>query len=96
MAWPALPRSHGTRFDRRAVTIAAGRSRAYDEHEWRDAVVVVERGYIELEGARGSRLRFLRGDVLWLQGLPLRAIHNPGRETAVLVAIRRQHTTSAG
>jgi hypothetical protein len=96
MAWPPLHGLRGPRFDRRTITIAPGRSRAYDEHEWRDAIVVIERGPVEVEGARGSRLRFLRGDILWLQGLPLRAIHNPGREQAVLITIRRRRTTTAG
>ena len=68
MAWPPLHRLREPRFDRRAVTIAPGRSRAYDEHEWRDAIVVIERG----------------------------AIHNPGREPAVLAAIRRRRATTAG
>ncbi|MGH2970359.1 MAG: hypothetical protein ACRDK0_15055, partial [Solirubrobacteraceae bacterium] len=76
-------------FDRREVAVAPGRARAYDEAEWSDALVVVERGEIELECMAGGRRRFACGDVLWLSGLPLRALHNLGREPALLVAVTR-------
>jgi hypothetical protein len=39
---------------------------------------VVEHGQIELECLDGSRHCFGRGDVLWLDPLPLRALHNRG------------------
>jgi hypothetical protein len=74
----------------RAVALAPGCRRAYDEAEWRDAIVVVRRGEIELEGLSGASYRFRRGDLLWLAGLPLRALHNAGRERAVLVAVSRR------
>lgn len=80
-------------FERRVIVIAPGRVRMYDEAEWRDAIVVVERGEVELRCRRGTRRRFRRGDVLWLDGLPLRSLHNPGQESAVLVAISRRTTT---
>jgi hypothetical protein len=73
----------------RLVAVAPGRSRAYDEAEWRDALVIVEYGQIELEGLNGSRQTFERGDVLWLVGLPLRALHNRGREPALMVGVSR-------
>jgi hypothetical protein len=76
-------------FELRVVAIAPGRARAYHEQEWRDALVFVERGEIELESQRGSR-RFARGDVLWLIGLPLRALRNRGHEPTLLVAISRR------
>jgi hypothetical protein len=78
------------RFGRRTVVIAPGCARAYDEAEWRDAIVVVERGQIELEFSERSRLRFDCGDVLWLDGLPLRALHNRGLVPAVLIAVARR------
>jgi hypothetical protein len=40
-------------------------------------------------GPTDSRRHFGCGDVLWLDGLPLRALHNPGRELAVLTAVSR-------
>jgi hypothetical protein len=73
----------------RAVALAPGDERAYVEAEWRDALVIVERGEVELRGAGGTRRRFARGDLLWLDGVPLRALHNPGDELAVLRAVSR-------
>ena len=76
-------------FELRVVTIAPGRERAYHEAEWRDALVFVERGEIELESPTATS-RFARGDVLWLIGLPLRALRNRGQEPTLLVAISRR------
>jgi hypothetical protein len=73
----------------RIVAVAPGDERAYVESEWLDAIVWVERGEIELRGTGGSRRRFASGDLIWLDGVPLRALHNPGDEPAVLRAISR-------
>ncbi len=80
----------GPAFVRRTVAVAPGCVRAYDDADWKDAVVLVERGEIELECVSGACWRFVPGDVLWLIGLPLRALHNRGREPAVLVAVSRR------
>ena len=77
-------------FQLRVVAVAPGSERAYVEAEWRDALVVVERGEIEVECLGGARRWFRCGDVLWLTGLPLRALHNSGHEPAVLVAVSRR------
>ena len=77
-------------FVRRVIVLAPGDTRVYDAAEWRDTIVVIERGQIELEGLNGSRYRFGRGDVLWLAGLPLRGLHNCGLTPAVIVAIARR------
>ena len=77
-------------FEKRVISVASGGSRAYDEGAWRDAIVVVERGEIELESTSGNRRTFEAGDVLWLAGLQLRALRNRGREDVVLVAISRR------
>jgi hypothetical protein len=77
-------------FRLRVVTLAPGRKLAFDAAEWRDALVVVEGGEIELECLSGASARFGRGDVLWLVGLRLRAVQNPGREPALLVAVSRR------
>jgi hypothetical protein len=53
-------------------------------------MVVIARGEIELECLGGSRLRLERGTVLWLVGLPLRALHNGGQEAALLLAVSRR------
>jgi hypothetical protein len=36
-------------------------------------------------------MRFVPGDMLWLTGLPLRELQNPGADPVVLVAVRRAH-----
>ena len=77
-------------FERRVVVVAPGRARLFDEGDWSDALVVVELGAIDLETRDGESRRFARGDVIWLTGLPLSALQNPGPEPAVLVAVRRR------
>jgi hypothetical protein len=78
------------RFRLRAVAVGPGRALAFDEAEWRDSLVVVERGELELECLDGSRRCFRRGDVLCLDGLSLRTLRNPGREPALLLAVSRR------
>src|SRR5215210_2385525 len=79
-------------FHIRRIVFAPGAERAYDEAEWRDSIVVVESGKLELECSSGSSRRFGRGDVLWLIGLPLRALRNRGAVPTVLVAVSRLRT----
>ena len=77
-------------FTRRTVELPAGSERAYVEAEWEDALVMVVQGVIELEGLSGRRWRFPAGAMLWLTDLPVRALHNPGEETARLCAVSRR------
>jgi quercetin dioxygenase-like cupin family protein len=78
-------------FDVRQIVLASGAERAIDEAEWRDAIVVVESGEIDLEALGGSRRTFECGDVLWLGGLSLRVLHNCGSGPAVLIAVSRKN-----
>jgi hypothetical protein len=79
-----------TAFERRAVIVAPGEARAFDAAEWRDALVTVEHGAIEAQPADGGApVRFVRGDVLALDGRELRALRNPGRDAAALLVVRR-------
>lgn len=77
-------------FEMRVVTVAPGDTMAYREAEWRDALVVIERGLIQLQGPGGARRDFATGDVLCLVGLSLLALHNRGPGPAVLVAVSRK------
>jgi len=77
-------------FEARRLALAPGDTRAYDPAEWSGALVVVEHGRIELEATGGSRRTFERGAVLWLVGVPLRAVHNHGPERAVMLAFTRR------
>jgi hypothetical protein len=76
-------------FDVRAVAIWPGAERAYDRDEWRDALVFVRRGEIELECLTGERRSFESGHIFWLANLPLRALHNPGDRPALLLVVSR-------
>lgn len=71
----------------RHVTIAGGRELAFDAAEWRDAIVVVERGSLEVESLHGDRRTFETGAVLCLDRLPLRRARNVGREPVLLFAV---------
>jgi quercetin dioxygenase-like cupin family protein len=81
-------------FALREVAIAPGGHLPYDEAEWRDAIVVVERGEIEVRCPAGNRHRFVAGDVLTLAGIPLRTLENPGPEPALLSAVSRRPMSS--
>jgi quercetin dioxygenase-like cupin family protein len=48
-------------FEARTVAVAPGRRRAYRYADWRDSLVLVESGEIELECLGGSRQSFQRG-----------------------------------
>ena len=86
----------GPRFEIRAIIIDPGRERAFDDADWRGALVSVERGQIELVLRSGGSWRFARGDLVWLGGLPLRVLHNPGPEPAVLVAVSLRRALRPG
>lgn len=77
-------------FEVRAVGVEPGGHRIYHAAEWDDALVVVTSGEVEVECLSGTRVRFGRGDLLWFAGLPLKALHNRGREPALLVAVSRR------
>ncbi|MGH2945657.1 MAG: hypothetical protein ACRDPC_05245, partial [Solirubrobacteraceae bacterium] len=79
-----------TSFEWRVVSVAPGGARAFDDAEWQDALVVVERGEIELEGLGGTRRRFARGHLLCLAGVPLRALHNRLPEPGDRLGARRR------
>jgi quercetin dioxygenase-like cupin family protein len=77
-------------FQVKTVALPPGGARSYDSAEWRDALVLVASGSLELEFTGGARRRFSTGAMLWLARLSLRALHNPGSEVAVLVAVSRR------
>src|SRR4051794_847073 len=74
----------------RMVTIPAGTSLDFDELAWRDAIVVLEAGALEVECVRGGRRGFDVGAMMWLAGLELKALHSTGTEAVVLTAVSRR------
>jgi hypothetical protein len=91
-----LGRQLSARFAVRFVRMAPGARRPYVEAEWRGALVVVERGTVELECRGGASRAFAPGSVLWLVGLPLRALHSRGPEPALLSVVTRSDEFAAG
>jgi quercetin dioxygenase-like cupin family protein len=77
-------------FERRVIVVAPGGARPFHAAEWQDAIVVVERGRVDVECAGGTRRSFGRGDVLCLDGLPVRRLHNHGSAPAVLITVTRR------
>jgi len=77
-------------FHMRTVVIAADTSRPYLESEWRDSLVVVDSGEVEVETTTGERRRFASGDILFFTGLSIRRLRNPGAEATVLKAVSRR------
>ena len=76
-------------FRLRVVVLEPGTAKAYESSEWAGELVVIERGRIEMECTQRRRRAFTRGAVFWLEGLPLRALHNPGTALAVLSAVSK-------
>ena len=81
----ALPARPPRGFERRVVEIAPGDSHVVVPAEWRDALVLVEAGEIEVVCRGGGRGTFIEGDVLWLAGLSVRLLRNRAPGSAVLV-----------
>jgi quercetin dioxygenase-like cupin family protein len=91
-----LGRTLPAAFESRSVTVAPGGVLGYIEAEWRDALVVVEQGRIEVETFSGRRRRFSRGDVLCLIGLSIVALHNHGEDPVLLIAVWRRRPHRGG
>jgi hypothetical protein len=71
------------------VELAPLEQRSTSAGEWTGAVVLVERGSLEVECEAGGRRIFGAGDILALGALPLRQLANRGASVTRLVAIRR-------
>lgn len=71
-------------------TIQSADSIDYDEAEWIGAVVVVMSGRLRLECWSGEGASFDEGAILFLTGLDLRQITNPGLAPVVVKSIRRE------
>ena len=85
-----VPTRPGPAFRRRSVTIRAQETVPYVADDWRDAIVMIERGSVDLCCVRGGRRRFVEGAILFMDGLALESLHNPGVEDVVLVAVSRR------
>ncbi|OZM72110.1 hypothetical protein CFN78_16335 [Amycolatopsis antarctica] len=81
-------------FRRREIVLGPGEYRAYRAAEWRDAMIVVAEGELELETTDGASRGFGRGAMLCFAGLSLRVLRNTGHEPVTLIVISRDATDS--
>jgi hypothetical protein len=88
---PAAPGRGSVRrqFVVRHVAIAAGTELAFTPADWRDAIVVVERGPLEVECPDGNRTTFETGAMLCLDSLSIGTLRNRGSEPVQLFALSR-------
>ncbi len=73
----------------RRVCVLPGTARAYQAEDWRDSLVLVATGELELVGVCGSTHTCRAGDLIYLDGLPLCLLRNRGSATTLLVALSR-------
>ena len=62
----------------------------YNEDDWLDTLVIVERGELEVECRTGGRAVFGEGAVLAFVGLTVRRLRNAGDRPLVLSAVSRR------
>ncbi len=73
----------------REILIASLGERPYSADDWRDALVFVRSGVLELVSLSGVRHSFGLGSILFLANLRLRSLRNPGEVPTVLSAVTR-------
>jgi hypothetical protein len=79
-------------FRKRVIELTPNDELPIDAGAWRDAIVFLETGEVELECSAGERRRFASGAVLCLIP-PVRVLRNSGDDTARLIAISRRTRT---
>ena len=85
-----LPAAGRPDYEQRRLVIASGAEQASCAAAWADALVVLERGSLEVECLAGARETFNAPAVLCLSWLPLRTLRSTGADPAVVVAVRRR------
>lgn len=83
---PDLPAT----FERWRMVLAPGAEQPTTAEEWAGALVLVERGHLEVDCHAGGRHTFAAGDLLVLGWLPLQTLRNRGEVPVRLVAVRRR------
>ena len=75
---------------RREVHLAAGVTLSAEEEPWREELVTVEQGSIDVIERCGRVVHVATGAVLTLDGVPFAAVRCTSAEPAILVAVRRR------
>ena len=76
-------------FSRRVLRVAPGRELAVPSGRLPDAILVVERGVLELGCRSETSRRFGRGSMIPLARLPVSRLRSVGPDPLVLVAVSR-------
>jgi quercetin dioxygenase-like cupin family protein len=76
-------------FGRRVIELEPGARLDHEDALWRDAIVFLIAGELEVECSRGERHRFREGDVLTLARLPIRRVRGSGATPTRLLVIWR-------
>lgn len=72
------------------IRIPPGGELLFKAADWRDTIVLVHDGRLELEWDGGIRWSFATGAILALDGLAPRRLENRGRRGVLLIAVSRQ------
>jgi hypothetical protein len=92
-----LGRSASRSFSRRVIELQPGACLDHDDAFWRDAIVFLTAGELDVECSGGTGHCFRAGDILTFASLPIRRAHNSGAEpTRLLVIWRRASPVSSG
>ena len=83
-------------FRLRTLTLQPRDAIDYRGADWADALVVVERGELEIECHSGARARFPEGAILIFAGLALRRLLCAGSRPLVLSALSRNQPADCG
>jgi quercetin dioxygenase-like cupin family protein len=86
-----LARSLPAGYQIRLLILEPGTEVAYEPATWRDSLVEVECGQVELHLRDKRRIRVRTGEVLWLSGLGVLSISNPSGSPAALTGLARRH-----
>jgi hypothetical protein len=78
------------------VVLAPSAALDYRHRQWADALVVVERGTLEVECGSGARARFGAGAVLTFATVRPRRLLNPGMTPLLLSALIRSRAGDDG
>jgi len=79
-------------FRRRVIELAPDDEMRIGAHTWRDAIVFLASGEVELECLAGECRRFAAGAVLCLPP-PVQVVRNSGGEPARLIVVSRRTST---
>jgi quercetin dioxygenase-like cupin family protein len=87
-----LAHTVGPAFRRCLVEVPPGDALQLDPASWRDAIVFVLAGQVDVRCSGGIGHQFRQGDILCFARPPVRSVRNPGRVPARLLAIWRRTT----